>query len=337
MQKRRTKHFPYWKTFFVVLQQFVLLLRFPISTNRILLNMKTIKIWIQASRLASQSYIFMPILLGQAYWVFLGNKIDWIAFALIHLFGLFNQLYIVYSNDYADRNDDKKNTMPTMFSGGSRVLVENLLAPSKLKAAGIVMAVLCIASGFVFTIAYQHVYMLPLIFFALLLLWLYSFEPAKLSYRGGGEVLQTIGTAIVLPVLGFYAQSGNLAAFPWYILVAVVPTSYACAIATAIPDEPADRSYNKRTMPVLIGLVGAKALVIILNVISTFVFYLLIGSFQSQVVSVIFLALPPLSILLSIINFKAKPGTGKIAAFGLSAILTTISIIGGMAFYFFGF
>ena len=67
---------------------------------------KNLLAWIQASRLPSQSYIFLPILLGQAAWVYQGGTIDWRAFLLIQLFGLFDQLYIVYANDYADYRDD---------------------------------------------------------------------------------------------------------------------------------------------------------------------------------------------------------------------------------------
>lgn len=295
-----------------------------------------LKSWIQASRLSSQSYIFLPILLGQAYWVFLGNNINWLSFALIHLFGLFNQLFIVYSNDYADFDDDKKNSMPTMFSGGSRVLVDNLLHPKDLKTAGLIMAFLCLSCGLIFTLLYKYFFMIPLVFFALLLLWLYSFKPVRLSYRGGGEILQVIGTALVLPLLGFYAQSGSLASFPWKILLAVVPTSFACAVATAVPDAPADAEYNKNTIPVTIGLLPAKIVIIILNSISMALFYLLIEPFKNFLFTGIFFALPPLSVVLSFIFIKAKPGTKGITVFGLSAILTTISVIGGMAFYFLG-
>ena len=296
-----------------------------------------LKSWIQASRLSSQSYIFLPILLGQAYWVFMGNRIDWFAFVLIQLFGLFNQLYIVYSNDYADYDDDKKNSMPTMFSGGSRVLVNNLLHPKDLKTAGLIMAFLCLACGLVFTLLYKYFYMIPLVIFALLLLWLYSFKPVRLSYRGGGEILQALGTALVLPLLGFYAQSGSIVSFPWKILLVVVPTSFACAVATAVPDAPADAAYNKNTVPVAIGLNRAKALIIVLNVISIILYYLITEPFKNSLLSVLFFALPPLSVILSLVFIKAKPGTPSVTVFGLSAILTTISVIGGMAFNFLGF
>ncbi len=151
---------------------------------------KQLSAWIQASRLPSQSFIFFPILLGQAAWVSQGGSINWWAFFLIQLFGLFDQLYIVYANDYADYRDDRLNTAPTIFSGGSRVLVDNLLKPVQLKTAAIIMIVLCITTGILFTLLYRYYYMIPLMVSGILLLWMYSYRPFKLSYRGSDELLQ---------------------------------------------------------------------------------------------------------------------------------------------------
>lgn len=291
--------------------------------------------WVQASRLSSQSYIFLPILLGQACWVALGNTLDWGAFVLVQLFGLFNQLYIVYANDYADHEDDPKNTMPTMFSGGSRVLVDKLLKPRDLKLASIVMASLCMLVSLLFALFYRAFLAIPLVFLALLLLWLYSFKPVRLSYRGGGELLQALGTAIVLPLMGFLAQAGSLDTFPWIIVVIAFPASLACAIATAIPDEPADRLYNKRTLPVILGAFPAKLLVVLLELSSILMFYLVLKPFNGKFWSSLFYMLPVLSVIFIVRFIKAKPGTRAISFFGFSAILATLSVIGSMAQYHF--
>ncbi len=299
--------------------------------------MRFMKNWIQASRIASQLYIFLPILLGQSYRVFLGETIDWRAFLLIQLFGLFVQLFIVYANDYADYKDDCRNTMPTIFSGGSRVLVDNLLRPAELKFAAILMSFLCIICGILFTVLYRYYYMIPLMMSGLLLLWMYSYKPFRLSYRGGGELLQVAGTGFLLPMLGYYSQSGSMASFPWFLLLVIIPTSFACAIATAVPDEPADKTYGKRTIPVLIGLPRSKAAIIVLNAASILLFYCIGQSFRNEILNLVVHALPVAGILGSLIFVKAQPGTPGITYFGISAILTTIGLIGGMAFGFLGY
>jgi 1,4-dihydroxy-2-naphthoate octaprenyltransferase len=269
--------------------------------------------------------------------VFLGYTIDWRAFVVIQLFGLFDQLYIVYANDYADYLDDRRNTMPTMFSGGSRVLVDNVLRPVELKFAAFLMVFLCIGCGILFTVVYRYYYMIPLMSAGLLLLWMYSYKPLRLSYRGGGELLQVAGTGLLLPMLGYYAQAGSLNSFPWVILLVVVPTSLACAIATAVPDGPADATYEKRTIPVLIGLPRSKAAIIALNAASIFLFYCIGQSLKDGVLDVAVHVLPVAGLLGTLIFVKGQPGAPGITFFGLSAILTTIGLVGGMAFGFLGY
>ena len=127
--------------------------------------MKKAVAWIQASRLASQSYIFLPILLGQSIWFFQTGEIAILPFILIQLFGLFDQLYIVYANDYADIETDKLNKTPTIFSGGSRVLVEHYLEPADLKRGSWLMVLSALATGLVLTIAYDRILILPMMIF----------------------------------------------------------------------------------------------------------------------------------------------------------------------------
>ena len=105
--------------------------------------------WIQASRPPSQLYIFLPLLAGQSFCVMEGHVLDWGSFALIHLFGLFIQLFIVYANDVGDRDTDVLNRTHTLFSGGSRVLAEKRISLDSLKQAAVLMAVLTMASALV--------------------------------------------------------------------------------------------------------------------------------------------------------------------------------------------
>jgi 1,4-dihydroxy-2-naphthoate polyprenyltransferase len=292
--------------------------------------MKGIKAWIQASRLASQSYIFLPILFGQAIWVFQGNKLDPVAFIIVQLFGLFDQLYIVYANDYADYPADCVNTSPTIFSGGSRVLVEQLLKPVQLKMVAITMVVLCICCAVLFALLYGYYYMIPLMTVAILFLWMYSYRPFKQSYRGGGEILQAAGTGFLLPLIGYYAQSGTLGVFPWNILLIILPTSLSCAIATALPDEPADAKSSKNTIPVIIGLPWAKLFVFILNVISI-IALCFSGTFLGNNILDIPGCFFPVAGLVGMAVFaNSKPGTLRITVFVSLAIFTTLSLIGVM-------
>jgi 1,4-dihydroxy-2-naphthoate octaprenyltransferase len=92
---------------------------------------------------------------------------------------------------------------------------------------------------------------------ALLLMWLYSFRPVRLSYRGGGELLQGIGVGIGLPSLGYYLQGEGVLAPGWVIW----PTTLlgACSnVLTSLPDMEDDARANKRTWPVRHGMSSAR-------------------------------------------------------------------------------
>jgi 1,4-dihydroxy-2-naphthoate octaprenyltransferase len=291
--------------------------------------------WVQASRLASQSYIFLPILLGQAVWFSQSGEFLILPFILIQLFGLFDQLYIVYANDYADMETDRINSTPTIFSGGSRVLVEKALRPGDLKRATWLMVLLALSTGLILTLAYHRILMLPIMVFGLLLLWGYSYPPVRLSYRGGGEILQTIGTGMILPLLGYYAQSGSMADFPWWVFLVLLPTSFACAVGTSLPDEPSDRESGKKTLTVLIGQQPAKSAVMLLNLISLGFLYCLSGACSRlDVPGPVFVYLA-LAIAAMLPFFPSKPGETRLIGFVTLAVLCTLSFVAILSYLFF--
>ncbi len=290
--------------------------------------------WLQASRLPSQAYLFLPLLLGQVLaWYFTGQW-SWVVFVLVQLFGLFDQLYIVYANDVADEATDRDNATPTLYSGGSRVLVEGVLAAAALLRAAWVMAGLAVASTVMIGVLAGHWLPLPLGLVGIALLWAYSFPPLKLSYRGGGEWLQTLGLGMVLPLLAFSAQAGDLRGFPWEVFAVLLPLNLATAIATALPDQPSDARADKRTLVVVHGLGPARRFILVLaaGALALHGFYaaelLLIGDVAARWV----LAVPVASLLLAAaIHLRAEPGTRTMNAFLFLVILTHLAYLAGLA------
>ena len=138
--------------------------------------------WIKASRLPSQSYIFFPLLLGQGFYYNITRNFSIVFFILIQLFGLLIQLYIVYANDYADYEIDKTNDTFNIFSGGSRVLVENLISKKEMKKAIIIVVGLNFLLGIILTLGFRRFFSIPMITISFLLLWAYSYSPIRLSY-----------------------------------------------------------------------------------------------------------------------------------------------------------
>jgi 1,4-dihydroxy-2-naphthoate polyprenyltransferase len=291
--------------------------------------MNKVKAWIQASRLPSQSYIFLPLLLGQGYAVMeRGIDFDWSVFFWTVLFSLSIQLYIVFGNDYHDMDIDRMNRTFTVFSGGSRVLVEGRLSRKDLLTGIWVMIGLNLFVGSVLTVFYKRWFALPIILFGMFLLYLYSFPPFRLNYRGGGELLQIIGVAAVLPIIGYYAQSNviNPLQLPWTLVAILLPFNSACAISTALPDYPSDKAGHKKTMVVLLGPEKSKYLIILLNFLSIILFLLTGWKGLTEFAEYIIILGPIIANLMMIFLLRrSDAGTPRLTAFvGLNVIGVTI-------------
>lgn len=168
--------------------------------------MQSISNWLKASRLPSQGYIFFPLILGQSMAYYFEGSFSRSLFLLTHLYGLFIQLFIVYANDYADFETDRENKTYTPFSGGSRVLVEGLLSKESLKKGILVSITGTLVVGMLLTFLYQRPFSIFIVLLSLFLLWAYSYPPIKLSYRGGGELLQTLALPFCFLFLHFMCR-----------------------------------------------------------------------------------------------------------------------------------
>lgn len=214
--------------------------------------------WVQAARPLAAANVAVPLILGQALAYAVTGEFSWKLFGAIQLLGMLDQLFIVFANDFADREADAINPSPSVVSGGSRVIQEGKLSPDALrKAAWIMLAAMLLLS--VLLAATASLWWLPaLVLVGAALLWAYSFAPLRLSYRGYGELLQGVGVGVILPVIGFYVQAGNFEGFPWLGLWPCFLLGYVGNLLTSLPDYPGDRAANKRTYAVRRGQFDAR-------------------------------------------------------------------------------
>lgn len=213
----------------------------------------SLRAWVQSCRPLAQVNIAIPLLLGEMLASTLCPRLDLGLLIVAHVFGVLDQLFIVWANDVADEEADRRNEAPTAFSGGSRVLPDGLLHTRQLAQAAAVAALAMLALSVYAAVALDRP-ATPLAWaLAVVLLWAYSFPPARLSYRGAGAITQAFGMMVVLPLLGFYLQCGDIQGFPWAALVPCVLLGLASNITTALPDHPADEATGKATWPVRYG------------------------------------------------------------------------------------
>ncbi|MFK8016471.1 MAG: prenyltransferase [Gammaproteobacteria bacterium] len=196
--------------------------------------------------------IFVPLVIGQAMAFHAHQQFAWTFFVYALVFGGLYQVYLLYLNDHADEAIDRTNEQ-YWLSGGSRVLPQNKLRPSDLLAGATVALALMIGLTLFLAVFVDRLWMPVGATLAIALCWAYNLRPLRLSYRGHGEILQGLGCGVLLPIIGFYLQSGSLRGLPWGALLPLYLIFHAGNIVTALPDYRSDKQGDKRTYPVRHG------------------------------------------------------------------------------------
>lgn len=166
------------------------------------------------------------------------------------------------ANDYFDCRSgaDAANRGATVFSGGSRVIQSGWLSPAQVLAGALVLWGLGAASGVAIFCLTGNILLLALMLVGLVGGLAYTAPPARLGYRGFGELAVAVLFG-VLPVAGAFAvQAGR---FEWWTLAPGAVTGLMVALILFInefPDEEADRAALKRTLVVRLGRARASRL-----------------------------------------------------------------------------
>ncbi|MCZ8341707.1 MAG: prenyltransferase [Leptospira sp.] len=286
---------------------------------------KVIFSWLQAARLPSLSYILIPILLGTSIAYSKGYSISTYSLVCLLCYGVANQLFIVFGNDYADQETDALNQTFTIFSGGSRTLVEGKLSPKSILYATILFATFMLLLSIYFSILKNDLVFIILTLASIALLYAYSYPPFKLSYRGGGEILQALGVGFILPLFAYRFFSLSFSDFELNLLPVLFLINLSCAMATSLPDYPSDLQSSKKTVTVTFGNLFVKISILILESIS-FVYLLTILKNLNFPYSNIFICIMVLCILFSFLGLKSKPKEKLLSMFVFFSILFTLSL-----------
>lgn len=225
-------------------------------------------VWLQAARITSAINIQLPLAFGSGLAYFVNDSGSVENLLWLFFYGIATQLHIVFLNDWTDRVADSLNEKPTVFSGGSRVLVENKLDPHELRNAGLVFGFLVLIWSTTVAIFMIRPHLPLICVIGLSLFWLYSLPPAKLNYRVGGEILQALGVGAVLPIVAFYLNTGTgIETDIAIVLIGYVFLQFAAAVAFTLPDIEADGKAGKGTFAVYFGVKKARVLSISCSVV----------------------------------------------------------------------
>jgi 1,4-dihydroxy-2-naphthoate octaprenyltransferase len=163
------------------------------------------------------------------------------------------QLSVQYGNEYFDYDADRM-TIPTFFSGGSKVLRNNENLKIFSKWISIVLIIVSIILSVLFVFIFKaSVRIIILALFANLLGWFYTAPPLKFSYRGLGEIVIMLIIGIILPIAGSVTVSDSVNKEIIVILTPLLLYTAMLSIAVEIPDYEADRISGKKNLVSVYG------------------------------------------------------------------------------------
>ena len=245
-------------------------------------------LFLRTTRLPFLSATFVPVLLGIAIAAHHGS-FDWGLALLTVLGGAFAHLGINVANDIFDTRSgaDEANPNPTKFSGGSRVLLYDLVTFRQLVALDVALFGAAIAIGLVLVWLTGSMLLLGIGAVGVLIGLAYTAPPLKLVYRGLGEITVALGFGPVMLLGAYVVQTGRLS---WEAAVASVPVAILIALVlyvNEIPDRGGDAAAGKRTLPVRLPA----------NVVTTIYLVAALGAFAVIVAGVAVGLLPPFTLL----------------------------------------
>lgn len=214
--------------------------------------MGKLKIWLKAIR--------APFFTASAVPIFVGSALSYrdgffnLALFILTLFGgILFHAGANLANDYFDQKADDMNKNPTPFSGGSRVIQEKILSARQILRASWICFTLSALFGVVIAILGRWE-VVVIGAFGILIGYIYTALPMKLSYRGFGEILVGIGFGPMMLLGAYFVQTGTISLSP------VIASIFVGALITAVlhinefADYEADKMAGKNNLVVKMGL-----------------------------------------------------------------------------------
>src|SRR5512139_1767034 len=161
--------------------------------------------WVRLARLQFHPMALIAYGMGAAAASRSYSSFDHLAFVLGYAVIFLIELCTIFANEYYDFPTDRLNRNYSMFTGGTRVLVEGHLGFSEVKA-GIFVVCGLIAALTILLLANGRApapLSLFLVFLGLFLGLGYTVPPTKFSHRGLGEVVVGVTHSYYVVLCGF--------------------------------------------------------------------------------------------------------------------------------------
>ena len=233
-----------------------------VSVSSVAKTQSKFTLWLKELRAPFCTASAMPVIIGTAIAYKQTGDVNPVLSILAVLAAVSIHLGANVANDYFDHlsGNDERNDNKTPFSGGSRMIQNNLLGPREILTGSIVFLTIGASLGIAILIITKSPLVLALGVIGILGGFFYTAPPLKLGYRTAGEI--TIGFLFgLLPVYGaYYIQTGTLDFVPFFPAMIVAVLIFLVIFANEFPDFEADKAVSKKTLVVSLGIKKAAIL-----------------------------------------------------------------------------
>ncbi|MCH9688673.1 MAG: prenyltransferase [Deltaproteobacteria bacterium] len=214
--------------------------------------------WLYALKPGSWPKLLVAAGLGQGIGIAAGGRVDPWGLLLGIPFTVALLAFVVLVNDWGDQEVDelKRRLYPDGCS--PKTIPDDVLEPGSVLLGGMGAGVLALALAGVAELVLGRPGLLGGAAACMGLLVLYTLPPARLNYRGGGEVLEMVGVGFFLPWWNAYVQGGSPMPAGMVVLPAFALLCLASALASGLSDEESDRLGGKRTFTTMFGSTAVR-------------------------------------------------------------------------------
>lgn len=254
-----------------------------------------IKIWIKAVRAPFFTATIVPVVLGAVIaWSQL-HRFNWFYFLIALAGGLFIHAGLDLANDYFDHTSgvDEKNTTPTPFSGGSRMIQEKILSPGSVLKSSILFFLAGIIIGIYLNFVLPGNILLLIGVIGVFLAFFYTAPPFRIGYTEFGLLACAAGFGPIMVLGSYYVQTGSLDWMPFFASIPVGILITLVLYINEFPDYEADKQAGKKTLVVILGKRNAILVyyLLLVSVYLCIIFGVLTGIFP-RVSFITFITLP---------------------------------------------
>ncbi|MGZ6236774.1 MAG: prenyltransferase [Syntrophales bacterium] len=213
--------------------------------------------WLRITRLQFYPMTWLAYTLGSVAYSAAWGKLNLVFYFLGYLILFLIELCTILANEYFDYPSDLKNANFSMFTGGTRVLVQGHLSFGDVRNG--ILVILATIPVFAFLLlrisAGVSQSAIAILLFSGLLFGLgYTVPPLKFSYRGVGELVVAATHSLYVILCGFVFQGGLWKdPLPWLLSIPLFFAVLAGNTLAGIPDRQADLAVMKKSIAVMFG------------------------------------------------------------------------------------